>query len=131
MEVDTARRANYLFGDGERRQCVSQATFEVKAGRKEGRCPIDGVEAAGIPILLAVNTLERLGAVLVFETNVACFKKVDPNVLVEMERAPNGHRQISLVDDLLSQEVTDPSKVQSMVTFAKRILEVAGGAGPS
>ena len=130
MTVDTTKKAMYQFGDGLHKKCVSQATFEVSAGARGGRCPINGFEAPGIPILLAVQALENLGAVIDFETSIACFKRVNPNVLVELERAPNGHRLLSLVDDLLAQETTDPEKVAPMVAFAKRILEVAAGGAP-
>ena len=128
MSVDTATKPWYTFGNGNRRQCASQVTFDVKAGPRSGKCPINSLEADGVPILLAVNALKRLGAIIDFENNVASFKKVDPNVLVHLESGGNGHLYLSLVEDLLTNEVTDADSVQALVPFARRVLALTGAS---
>jgi hypothetical protein len=130
VDVSTNHRPWYQFGDGERKQCVTQSVFGVHAREAKGKCPINGLDVPGIPILVAIEALARMGAVVDFECNVGCFKNIDPTTIVKFEKQPPGHLYMSLVDDLLEQETTDPKDVEKLVPFARRVLEIAGaGAG--
>ena len=73
-------------------------------------------------ILLAVSALEHLGVGADSETNVL-LQQCGPQV-IELEKAPNGHHCVVLVDDLLSRDVTCLDNV-TPIPFVERILEVA------
>ena len=132
VDVDTSARPWYTFGDGERRQCTSRSTFAVRAGGAQGTCGINGLDVKGVPILLAVNTLQNLGAIVDFGSNICSFQKVAPDVIVKLEKAKTGHLYLSLVDDLLTHKTENPEDVATSVSYAKKILELSRGsaAGP-
>jgi hypothetical protein len=69
-----------------------------------------------------------MGALIDFSTGVACFKSIAPNVLVQLERASNGHLYMSLADNLLENEVTEGEAVDSLVPVAEHILRLATAA---
>ena len=129
LEVNTEYRPWYRFGDGERKRCVAQSIFGVHARDAKGKCPINGLDVPGVPILVAMKTLERLGAVVDFESSVGCFKNIDPHTIIKFEKEGTGHLYMSLVDDLLEQATTDPKDVEKLVPFARRVLEIAGQSG--
>ena len=61
-----------------------------------------------VPILGSVKLMKELGAVIDYETAEAVFKKLDPNTVVQLEEASNGHLLYDLVKDLYDQKGTRP-----------------------
>ena len=46
-----------------------------------------------------------MGAWIDFETGTAVFRKLDPTLVVHLERSANGHLLLNLAKDLLTQGV--------------------------
>ena len=64
------------------------------------------LEAPGVPILLSVKTLRRLGALIDVARRCIVFQSVDENVAVRLEETSSGHLLIDLTQDWLTEAVT-------------------------
>ena len=75
-------------------------TVTVAVAGKEAQLGIHGMEAPGVPILLSVKALEKLGAIIDFKHGVAILSEVSDRV-IRLERAPSGHYLLDLAGDMV------------------------------
>ncbi len=78
-----------------------------------------------MPMLLSVSALAHLGTVLDFENGQAVFKKVAPDVSVQLGRTKAGHLLLDMSQDLVSKSAQPllAYSLQDMSRHAKGELE--------
>ena len=110
--VDTSDRPWFTFGNGQRKQVSSRVTFPITTGQNPGSTQIYALDAPNVQILISVESLCRVGAWIDFETGTAVFRKVAPDLVIPLEKSPNGHLLLNLSQDILDQG-TPMSEAQS------------------
>ena len=110
MAVDLADCPTFTFGNGRRAKVNGRATFEIEAKGQTGTFDIHGLNAKGVPILVSIDTLAKMGAVIDFRTGRAIYQSLDPNAIVQLERATTGHLLMDLAKDLYKDEVQPSAK---------------------
>ena len=78
----------------------------------EAQLGIHGMEAPGVPILLSVKALQKLGAIIDFKRGVAILSEVSDRV-IRLERAPSGHYLLDLAGDMVFDSADAASAVAS------------------
>ena len=76
--------------------------FQISAKGSTREFHIHAWDASGVPMLLNVKALASLGAVIDFAEEMAIFAALDPDMVVQLERAECGHFMVDLSEDLLS-----------------------------
>ena len=104
-DVDLKNKPLFSFGNSSSDTCVSTVKMGVNAGGQEGAIRIHALDRGEGPILLSISTLRTLGAVIDFERDLVCFRKLDPKKIVKVERTSTGHQVISLAQDLLKNGI--------------------------
>ena len=105
VKVDIRDRPWFTFGNGQRKQVSSKVTFPIMTGKKAGTVSIYALDVPNVPLLLSVDALVKMGAWIDFESGTAVFRKLDPTLVVHLERSANGHLLLNLAKDLLTQGV--------------------------
>ena len=104
--MDTSERPTYTFGDGENKQSQGKAmlqTWKHGAVCTLGVHSIPGRTSGAVPILVGNGSLQKMGAVVDFETGYAVFKDINPGEARQLPRTANGHLAIDLFKDLADQ----------------------------
>ena len=117
MEVNLEEQPTFGFGNSSKDTCVSTAKLGIQANQKPGMLKIHALDKGQGPILVSVDTLRALGAVIDFEHDLAVFRKLDDQKLIQLQRSASGHQLISLSDDLYSQAKDCKSPVPSLAEF--------------
>ena len=65
-------------------------------------------------MLISIDTLRKLGAVIDFQADVACFRTLNDRKLVPLERSSTGHKMLPLTDDLLANAIDLEKPVLSL-----------------
>lgn len=102
MEIDVNQRPVFRFGNGATKECLSTVRFGLGAGSKSGTMEVHVHDSPGQPILISRKALESLGAVIDFSNGTAVYKNVDPNSVVTLSRAENGHLLMPLTGNIVS-----------------------------
>ena len=84
---------------------MSRASFQVTAGRRPGKVNIYVLGAPNTPILLSIEALEGLGAIIDFTTKTAVLQKIDPMIVIRLEKSEGGHLLLNMSKDLLRNGV--------------------------
>ena len=105
MEVDTANRPTFRFGNGQRKTCISTAKLKMGLGQKSGSMEVHVHESSNQPILISVKSLKALGAVIDFSSGEAILKHVDSKKVITFDEEANGHLTMDLTQDLLKNAV--------------------------
>ena len=105
MAVDLADCPTFTFGNSRRAKVNGRATFEIEAKGQRGTFDIHGLNAKGVPILVSIDTLAKMGAVIDFRTGRAIYQALDPNAIIQLEKATTGHLLMDLAEDLCEDEV--------------------------
>jgi hypothetical protein len=85
MAVDLADCPTFTFGNGRQAKVNGRATFEIEAKGQRGTFDIHGLNAKGVPILVSIDTLAKMGAVIDFRTGRAIYQALDPNAIIQLE----------------------------------------------
>ena len=94
----------FRFGNGmtqssESLVCLNDLKQQV--GNHEIKLGAYTIDATGVPLLLGIRTLERLGAVLDTKQRYLVLKTVDPTLIVPLKRSPTGHLLLDLCSNWL------------------------------
>jgi hypothetical protein len=65
-------------------------------------------------VLISIDTLRRLGAVVDFQADIACFRALNDRKIVHLERSATGHQMLPLTEDLLDKAVELDQAVPSL-----------------
>ena len=101
VSVDASDRPWYGFGNGASEQVLSRVSIEVGLGGQTGDFHVHALNKENVPILASISTLRKLRAVVDFDSGKAIFKSLDPQKVVQLERAETGHLLLDLVHDFL------------------------------
>ena len=132
LSLDRTRKTWYTFADGERPQSKRVVAFQENVGGKMSDWKIACLNATGVPILLTVQSLSKMGAIIDFSTGASFFRNLTDTVFAQLEQEANGHLYLSPVKDMLSQLICDEDQLLRFQAAA-RILGNLGKkrAGPS
>ena len=117
-----AQRRRGTLANGKRQQSEGEAAFKVNAGGRTDDCKTNCLKTAGVPNLLSLQSLSRMGAVVELSTGAAFFRKLTGQSFVQLERETHGHLFLSLVEGVLSQPILDKGQLQG-VQEAAQVLE--------
>ena len=114
---DPEDNQRFKFGNGEAQSSLGRADLRISSGGEEGQVSVQVLETKGryVPMLGSVKLLRDLGAVVDFDQDEAIFKKVDPNKVVQLERASSGHLLLDLQKDLSEQMGSRPRTGQDLI----------------
>lgn len=101
IDIDVSQRPVFRFGNGATKECLSTVRFGLEAGKKSGTMEVHVHDSPGQPILVSRKALQSLGAVIDFSNGTAIYKHVDPNSVVTLERAENGHLLMPLTGNIV------------------------------
>jgi len=117
MDVNLEEQPTFGFGNSSKDTCVSTAKMGIQANQKPGMLKIHALDKGQGPILISVDTLRTLGAVIDFEHDLAVFRRLDDQKVIQLQRSASGHQLISLSDDLYSQAKDCTRPVPSLAEF--------------
>ena len=117
--LDRTRKTWYTFADGERPQSERVVAFQVNVGGKMSNCKIAYLNATGVPILLSVQSISKMGAIMGFSTGATFFRSLTDQVFAQLEQEANGHLYVSLVKDMLSQSICDEDQLLGFQAAAR------------
>lgn len=115
--VDSEQRPVFGFGNSSSDRCLSTAWLKVQAGGKEGELKVHTLDRGQSPILFSIEALRSLGAVIDFQEDLVCFRNLDPNRVVELERSCTGHQLLPLTDDWFKMAKPTRSPIQGLRDF--------------
>ena len=101
MQVNTSERPTFKFANGMRKECLSTINLFIGAGEKRGNMEIHVHDSPGQPVLISRKALAALGAVVDFSENKVIYKAVNPNVVLTLKQAENGHLLMPLTGNIL------------------------------
>ena len=55
------------------------------------------------PLLLSVESLRKLGAIVDFAEDMICFRSLDAQKIVQVERSTTGHQLLSMTEDIMTR----------------------------
>ncbi|CAE7937367.1 rps4x [Symbiodinium sp. KB8] len=113
--VDTKRQPIFSFGNSSENKCASTVELAIQAAEKEGTMTIHTLDAGAGPILMSVSTLRSLGAVIDFEADLICFRRVDPSRIIKAQRSQSGHQLLPLYGNMCEASVTANRAVPSLL----------------
>ena len=96
--VHQQRRA-FRFGNGEMKKAESFVEIPQKLAGHSVSLGVHALDAPGVPLLLSIKTLRVLGAVVDFEKDMLCCKRIDKDHWIPLKRASNGHLLLDLTRD--------------------------------
>jgi hypothetical protein len=98
--VRPSEQPNFSFGNGQSKKCLSTVSLGITADSKAGSMDVHTLQAPGVPILLSIKSLRRMGAIIDFSNDTAVFTKLNGCKLVQLERASSGHQLFPLTTDV-------------------------------
>ena len=116
-QVNLQERPEFGFGNSSTDRCCSTVDLEVSAAGSPGMLRIHALNKGQGPVLLSIDCLRRLGAVLDFEKDLVCFRKLSCNKVVRLERSQTGHQLLPLTEDLLTNAEETSQEVPSLEAF--------------
>ncbi|CAE7438764.1 unnamed protein product [Symbiodinium sp. CCMP2592] len=92
----------FKFGNGEYAYSASYILLPQQLGAQAIQLGIFTLDVSGVPLLVGIRTMRRLGAVLDLSKFVIVFTAVDMNRAIPLRRSPSGHALLDLRGDWLS-----------------------------
>ncbi|CAE7207895.1 GIP [Symbiodinium sp. CCMP2592] len=92
----------FKFGNGEYAYSASYILLPQQLGDHEIQLGIFTLDVTGVPLLVGIRTLRRLGAVLDLSKFVIVFTSVNMHRAIPLRRSPSGHALLDLRGDWLS-----------------------------
>ncbi|CAE7471677.1 TY1B-A, partial [Symbiodinium necroappetens] len=96
----------FRFGNG---QVSSSLSYVEIPQRLDGHLIYLGVhtlDAEGVPVLLSVKTLKKLGAIIDVSRRLVIFQSVNARIAIRLEESPSGHLLLDLSKDWMSESAT-------------------------
>ena len=106
--IDTSHRKFFKFGNGASDQSCSYVLLPQLVGETVTSLGVHAMDVPGIPVLIGIKTMERLGARIDVLTKTLEFQKIFPGVCIPLKRGDNGHLLLDLCSNWLRQ---DPCEV--------------------
>ena len=123
ISVNPNDRPTFGFGNATEDRCASTVELGITAGQRQGQLTTHALDRGETPILLSVSTLRALEAVIDFREDLVCFRAIDQNKVLKMERSNTGHQLLSLTDDLYQKALRTRNPIPSLREFVQRDSE--------
>jgi hypothetical protein len=114
LAVDTKECPVFGFGNSTEERCVSTMALGLQADGRGGQLRVHALDRGTGPVLISIDTLRKLGAVIDFKADVACFRNLNDRKLVPLERSSTGHQMLPLTDDILANAIDLEKPVLSL-----------------
>ncbi|CAK9021545.1 unnamed protein product, partial [Durusdinium trenchii] len=100
--VDVPQKT-FKFGNGMTQQSESLILLPQRLGEHSLSLGIYTLEANGVPVLVGIKTLTRLGAIIDTSRSAMVLTAIDASLLVPLKQSGSGHLLMDLTHDWLSQ----------------------------
>ena len=117
---------SFRFGNNGKTQCLSTAQLDVPLAEKTGKMQIHAHDIPQQPVLLSISALRSLGAVIDFQEDSCILKNIDPQRVVQLERAPSGHQLFPLTQDIFQHSRQRQQPFVSLFDSAARDMTFQG-----
>ncbi|CAK0843897.1 unnamed protein product [Prorocentrum cordatum] len=108
VKVDVTDRPKFGFANGDAEQCSCRTNLPLQANGNLGSVSGYALNTKGdryVPLLGSVDFLKRAGAIIDFETGIACFNNITKNKVAKLKRISTGHLCIDMTKDLYDAKV--------------------------
>ncbi|CAK9061435.1 unnamed protein product [Durusdinium trenchii] len=139
----------FRFGNGSLQFSESYVHLKQTVGPHEIDLGVFTLDSKGVPLLIGVRTLERLGAIIDVHQSILVLKTVDPRLVIPLRRSRTGHLLLDLCSNwldggariLFMQDSAEADAVEGEKIFViqeefpavllheKQMLEVTNAAG--
>ena len=99
VEVDVTQEKVFQFGDGKIEPCLSAVHAAVAPLGCPGRFKCNVANNDSTPVLVSIDSLERMEAIITFKTGAAVFGAFDPNRTVALYKGPGKHLWLDFFDE--------------------------------
>ena len=112
--VDTTDTPTFGFGNSSSDRCLSTAHLKIQAAGREGQLKIHTLDRGEGPVLFSIDALRSLGAIVDYENDLICFRKLQDQQLVKVTRSCTGHQLLPLTKDWYEGSIATRQKVPSL-----------------
>ncbi|CAK9026281.1 Retrovirus-related Pol polyprotein from transposon RE2 (Retro element 2) (AtRE2) [Includes: Protease RE2 [Durusdinium trenchii] len=91
----------FRFGNGSLQFSESYVHLKQTVGPHEIDLGVFTLDSKGVPLLIGVRTLERLGAIIDVHQSILVLKTVDPRLVIPLRRSRTGHLLLDLCSNWL------------------------------
>ena len=91
----------FRFGNGSLQFSESYVHLKQTVGPQEIDLGVFTLDSKGVPLLIGVGTLERLGAIIDVHQSMLVLKTVDPHLVIPLRRSRTGHLLLDLCSNWL------------------------------
>ena len=116
-KLDLEQRPVFGFGNSSSDLCLSTAWLKIQAAGREGQLKVHTLDKGSGPILFSIETLRSLGAIIDFEHDLICFRKLSQDRVIQLEQSSSGHQLIPLVQDWYQESKKTTRPVPSLKDF--------------
>ena len=102
-------RKKFRFGNGESQRATSLVEIPQFLNGQKIALGLHAIDAPGVPVLLSVRTLRKLGAIIDMDTNMMCLKNVS-ELWIPLKRSSNEHLLLDLTCDWYQPDAGLPAK---------------------
>ena len=103
FEVVDCPRKTFKFGNGMSQRSESMVLLPQRLGDHLLSLGIFTLEADGVPVLVGIRTLSRLGALIDCSKSAIILSAIDPTLLVPLKISSSGHLLLDLTRDWLAE----------------------------
>ncbi len=107
--VDVSRRKRFRFGNAEERQAESFLVLPQTVGGLKTSLGVYTLDVPGVPVLLGIKTMEKLGAIVNVASRTLEFQSVFPGLKIPLVKAQNGHLLLDLCMDWNPEKIRNPN----------------------
>ena len=92
---------NFKFGNGHSQSSESYILLPQTLGSRTHALGLFTIDSQGVPVLIGIKTLEKLGAILDCSRSAMELKHIDQALVIPLMRSSTGHLLLNLCDDWL------------------------------
>ena len=108
--LDVRRKKRFNFGNAQEREAESYLLLPQTVQGVSTSLGVYTLDVPGVPILIGIRTLSRLGAVVDVSKPALVFRKTFPGVEIPLIRGSNGHLLLDLCKDWCDQQTYGSAK---------------------
>ena len=97
--VDLSDQPVFGFGNSSHDKCLSTANLTVVADGREGQLRVHALDRGEGPVLFSIKSLRALGAIVDYEHDLICFRRLNDQKIIPLEQSSAGHQLLPLTQD--------------------------------
>ena len=106
LRVFPGCQRQFRFGNGHVSSSLSYVELPQRLDGHLIHLGIHTIDAEGVPVLLSIKTLKKLGAIIDVARRLVIFQSVNARVAVRLQESPSGHLLLDLCSDWMSGAVS-------------------------